>query len=148
MPLRPVNRPRRRPNRWLAATLCCAGLPCLAAEPPVDAGWLLARLERPVPSTTPFVELRGSALLDAPLRVSGEYRRPAEDVLVRVVHAPHPESTTLRDGTIELERNGKVRLLALSRAAELAGLRAGFGALLGGDRATLERHFDVDAAGH
>lgn len=100
-----------------------------------------------MPSTTPFVELRESPLLDAPLRVTGEYRRPAVDVLVRVVQAPHPEKTTLRDGTIEIERNGKVRRFALSRAPELAGLRAGFGALLGGDRATLARHFDIDADG-
>lgn len=148
MPLRPSSLPRRRPGRWLAASLCCAVLPCLAADPaPVDAGWILARLERPVPSTTPFVELRESPLLEAPLRVSGEYRRPAVDVLVRVVHAPHPETTTLRDGTIEIERNGKVRRFALSRAPELGGLRAGFGALLGGDRKTLERHFDVEADG-
>lgn len=93
------------------------------------------------------MELRGSPLLKAPLRVSGEYRRPAADVLVRVVHAPHPETTTLRDGAIAIERNGKVRRFALSRAPELAGLQAGFGALLGGDRKTLERQFAVDAEG-
>ena len=100
-----------------------------------------------MPSTTPFVELRGSALLDAPLRVSGEYRRPAADVLVRVVHAPHPESTTLRDGTIELERNGKVRRFALSRAPELAGLQASFGALLSGDRTALSEHYAITSTG-
>lgn len=93
------------------------------------------------------MELRGSPLLEAPLRVSGEYRRPEADVLVRVVRAPHPEKTTLRDGTIEIARAGKVRRFALSRAPELAGLQAGFGALLGGDRETLERHFAIEASG-
>ncbi|HEU4814275.1 MAG TPA: LolA-related protein [Xanthomonadaceae bacterium] len=141
---------RQRFARLLLASLCCAALPCLAAEPapgPVDAGWILARLERPVPSRTPFLELRGSPLLEAPLRVSGEYRRPAVDVLVRVVRAPHPETTTLRDGAIEIERNGKVRRFALSRAPELAGLQAGFGALLAGDRTTLEKHYAIKATG-
>ena len=56
-----------------------------------------------MPSRTPFVELRGSALLEAPLRVTGEYRRPEADVLVRAVAAPHPETTTIRDGTITVE---------------------------------------------
>ena len=100
-----------------------------------------------MPSSTPFVELRGSPLLEAPVRVSGEYRRPAADVLVRVVRAPHPETTTLRDGGIEIERNGKVRRFALARAPELAGLQAGFGALLAGDNAMLERHYDIEATG-
>jgi hypothetical protein len=132
---------------WLLASLCCASLPSLAAEPAVDAGWILARLERPVPSSTPFVELRESPLLEAPLRVSGEYRRPALDVLVRVVQAPHRETTTLRDGGIEIERNGRTRRFAASRAPELAGLQAGFGALLAGDGDTLRRHFTIAAKG-
>ena len=79
--------------------------------------------------------------------MGGEYRRPAAGVLVRVVTAPYPETTTLRDGGIEIERNGKVRRFALARAPELAGLQAGFGALLSGDRDELERHFSVDVEG-
>ena len=132
--------------RWLLAIACCIALPCLAAEP-VDTGWILARLERPVPSRTPFVELRGSALLEAPLRVTGEYRRPEADVLVRAVTAPHPETTTIRDGTITIERNDKARRFALSRAPELGGLQAGFGALLAGDEAALRQHFTLASEG-
>ena len=155
MPLQPPTTPRRRPAsrfraRLMLASLCCAALPCLAAEPApvaVDAGWILARMARPVPSRTPFLELRGSPLLEAPMRVTGEYRRPAADVLVREVSAPHPEATTLRDGAIEIKRNGKVRRFALSRAPELAGLQAGFGALLAGDRDTLEQHYALAAKG-
>lgn len=100
-----------------------------------------------MPSRTPFVELRGSALLEAPLRVTGEYRRPEADVLVRAVTAPHPETTTIRDGTITIERNGKARRFALSRAPELGGLQAGFGALLSGDGDALRAHFTLAAEG-
>lgn len=100
-----------------------------------------------MPSRTPFLELRGSALLDAPLRVSGEYRRPDRDVLVREVTAPHPETTTIADGGITIERNGKARRFPLSRAPELAGLQAGFGALLGGDEASLRKHFSLASEG-
>lgn len=100
-----------------------------------------------MPSSTPFLELRESSLLDAPLRVSGEYRRPSLDVLVRVVQAPHRETTTLRGGTIEIERNGRTRRFAASRAPELAGLQAGFGALLAGDVDTLKQHFAIASRG-
>lgn len=145
-PFPPMPR-RRRATAWLLAILCCAALPSTAAEPAVEAGWILARLQRPVPSSTPFLELRDSPLLEAPLRVSGEYRRPAQDVLVRVVQAPQLETTTLRAGTIEIERNGRTRRFAASRAPELAGLQAGFGALLAGDADTLARHFAIAARG-
>lgn len=105
-------------------------------------------MARPAPSRTPFVELRGSALLKAPLRVSGEYLRPDEATLVRRVQAPYAETTTIRGGTLEIARAGhSPRRLALSRAPELAGLQAGFGALLAGDRAAIERHYRIAAEG-
>lgn len=124
-------------------------LPCLAAEAaPVEAGWILERVARPAPTRTPFVELRGSSLLKAPLRVSGEYVRPDEDTLVRRVQAPYAETTTIRGGTIEIARAGQSpRRFALSRAPELAGLQAGFGALLAGDRDTIERHYRIATEG-
>lgn len=143
-------RPRaRRPAWWLLAAAWALALPCLAAEPaPVDAAWILQRLARPAPTRTPFVELRGSALLKAPLRVSGEYLRPDEGTLVRQVQAPYAETTTIRGGSIEIARAGQSpRRFALSRAPELAGLQAGFGALLAGDRAAIERHYRIATEG-
>lgn len=105
-------------------------------------------MARPAPTRTPFVELRGSALLKAPLRVSGEYLRPDEDTLVRRVRAPYAETTTIRGGTIEIARAGQSpRRFPISRAPELAGLQAGFGALLAGDRAAIERHYRITTEG-
>lgn len=110
--------------------------------------WILERLARAAPERTGFVELRESKLLKAPMRVSGEYRRPASDVLVRQVQSPYVETTTLRDGEATVARAGRApRTFALSRAPELAALQAGFGALLAGDRATLERHFAIRTQG-
>jgi hypothetical protein len=126
---------------------CLAALPCAAAEPAADAGWILQRLARPAPTRTPFLELRESPLLKAPLRVSGEYVRPDDDTLVRRVASPYVERTTIRDGQVAIERDGRVRRFALSRAPELAGLQAGFGALLAGDRAMIERHYAIEATG-
>lgn len=114
----------------------------------VDADWILARLARPAPMRTAFVELRGSALLKTPLRIAGEYQRPREDTLVREVRTPYAETTTIRASEVSIERAGKSpRTFSLSRAPELAGLQASFGALLAGDRKLLEQHYRLAVSG-
>lgn len=97
---------------------------------------------------TPFIELRGSAMLKAPLRVEGEYLRPDADTLVREVRAPYTETTTIRGGRATIVRGNRApRSFALSRAPELAGLQASFGALLGGDAAALGKDYRITASG-
>lgn len=97
---------------------------------------------------TAFVELRGSALLKAPLRIAGEYQRPTDDTLVREVRTPYAETTTIRAGEVSIARGGKSpRTFSLSRAPELAGLQASFGALLAGDRKLLEQHYRLATQG-
>jgi hypothetical protein len=133
--------------------LCSAGLPCAAAPEAgaavaVDAGWILQKLARPAPMRTAFVELRGSAMLKAPLRIEGEYQRPDQDTLVREVRSPYAETTTLRNGEATIVRVGKTpRKFPLSRVPELAGLQASFGALLSGDRSSLEKHYRLTPQG-
>lgn len=113
-----------------------------------DPAWILARIARPAPSRTPFVELRGSKLLKTPLRISGEYRHPDAATLVREVRAPYAETTTIRAGEATIERPGKApRRVSLGRYPELAGLQASFGALLAGDIAALRRHYRLDSDG-
>ena len=112
-----------------------------------DSAWVLRQLARPAPMHTAFVELRDSPLLKAPLRISGEYRRPDDATLVREVQSPYAETTTIREGQATIVRGTRSRSFSLARVPELAGLQASFGALLAGDRATLERHYRIDAAG-
>ena len=135
-------------------TLACAALPLRAAPEPaapaqaVDAGWILARIARPVPSRTPFVEVRGSHLLKAPLRLSGEFRQPDASTLVREVRSPYAETTTIRAGEATIARDGhKPRHFSLSRVPELAAVQSSFGALLSGDRERLQRHFTLASHG-
>lgn len=143
----------RTPKYGLLALLLSAAAPLSAAgpgvsEPGVAADWILARLARPAPMRTSFVELRGSRLLKTPLRIEGEYQRPNNDTLVREVRAPYSETTTIRAGEVTIARLGKPpRTFSLSRAPELAGLQASFGALLAGDRALLERHYRLATQG-
>lgn len=128
------------------AAIACAAAPARAQG--VAADWILTVLARPAPVRTDFVELRGSPLLKAPLRLSGEYRRPDADTLVREVRSPYRETTTLRAGEATIARAGKSpRTFSLSRVPELAGLQSSFGALLAGDRAGIERSYAVTAAG-
>jgi len=141
--------------------LCSAVLlPCMAwAQAPservehaqgekADSDWVLQKLARPAPMRTDFLEVRDSPLLKAPLRLSGEYRRPSDDTLVREVRAPYAETTTIRAGQATIARAGKTpRTFSLSRVPELAGLQASFGAMLSGDRATLEKFYRVGTQG-
>jgi hypothetical protein len=113
-----------------------------------DSDWVLQKLARPAPMRTDFVEVRDSPLLKAPLRLSGEYRRPDAATLVREVRTPYAETTTIRAGQATIARAGKPpRTFSLSRAPELAGLQASFGAMLSGDRATLEKFYRVSTEG-
>jgi hypothetical protein len=124
-----------------------AAAPGSASTAP-DPAWILARIARPAPSRTPFVELRGSKLLKAPLRISGEYRHPDAATLVREVRAPYAETTTIRAGEATIERPGKSpRRVSLARYPELAGMQASFGAMLAGDVDALRRHYRLDSDG-
>ncbi|WP_149195293.1 LolA-related protein [Luteimonas suaedae] len=134
------------------AALLCALVPCWAMAQAADdefgSAWILEKLARPAPVRTSFVEVRNSRMLKTPLRVTGEYLRPDAETLVREVHAPYVETTTLRDGEATIARAGRSpRTFALSRAPELAALQASFGALLDGDHDALERHYDIEMRG-
>ena len=89
----------------LALLLGAASLDAAAVESGVDD---FSRV-RPSPARmrTSFVELRGPKLLKAPLRIEGEYLRPRDDTLVREVHAPYSETTTIRAGEVTIARAGK-----------------------------------------
>ena len=151
-PLRKIVLRKTAPRNVAIALLLSAMASVAAAQAvardAVDAGWILQALARPAPMRTAFVEVRGSALLKAPLRLAGEYRRPDAATLVREVRSPYRETTTLRAGEAVIARDGKTpRRFALSRVPELAGLQTSFGALLAGDRAGIERTYTVAARG-
>jgi hypothetical protein len=109
---------------------------------------LLAALARPTPASTAFVERRESALLEAPLLLRGNLRQPDADTLLREVESPYRERSTIRAERVVVEREGSApRRFALRQAPELGALLDSFRALLGADRALLERHYRVQLAG-
>jgi hypothetical protein len=124
---------------WLAPAICCGAL---------DLDALLAKLARPAPATTPFVEVRYSKLLDQPSVVKGQLEYHEDGTLVRAVHEPFRERTEIKGETVTIERVGKSpRRFSLKRAPELRSMLAGFGAVLGGSRATLEQDFNLALKG-
>ena len=148
-----ASRLPRRTSRFAAIAFVAVAFVSIVAASAAqaqsaDADWILRALARPAPMRTDFVEVRDSALLKNPLQLSGEYRRPREDTLVREVRAPYRETTTLRAGEATIARDGKApRTFSLSRAPELASLQNSFGALLAGDRAKIEGVYRVTAQG-
>lgn len=147
-------KPRTIPRSMMlpfSAALCAVvlSMPARADAPAtVETGWILSKLAQPAPMRTSFVEVRSSRLLKNPLRLSGEYRRPDDQTLVREVRAPYVETTTLRGDQASIARGGKpARTFSLSRAPQLAGMQAGFAALLRGDAAGIGRDFSLATQG-
>ena len=91
-----------------------------------------------------FVEVRWSPLLKRALVSRGTLEYKGPDALARHVTAPYREDTEIAGDEVRVAREGrKEQRFSLARAPELRGLLAGFPALLGGDRAALEREFEA-----
>ena len=109
-----------------------------------DAVALIARLARPVPSSTAYAEVRFVHLLKTPLVQRGELDYGGAGKLGKRVEQPYRETTTIDAGSVEVQREGRsTRKFPLDRAPELQALLAGFSALLGGDAAALEKIFGI-----
>lgn len=132
---------------------------CASASAPEDAATareLVTSLGRPAPARTPFAEARFMKMLDQPLVVSGQLAWLGDDRLERQVEHPNREVSTIADGEVTQQREGREpRRFSLARAPQLQILLDSFVALLGGDSARLEQSFDVqhsadsaDSAGH
>jgi hypothetical protein len=129
---------------WLASAPAVA-----PPEPaPLDPVRLVESLAREAPARTPFTEVRFSGLLDRPLIARGEleYRGPGE--LGKRVESPYHEDTRIAAGEVTVQRGERApRQFSLSQIPELEGFLRGFGALLGGDAAALQRDFTLTARG-
>jgi hypothetical protein len=141
-----TRRPRPR-RRWLPASLLLAASCASATEDEAAIERLFAALAQPAPTSTPFVEQRDSALLEAPLELRGRLERPAAGSLAREVEMPYRERTLVRGERVTVEREGqRPRSFSLRRSPELAAVLASFQALLDGDRQALEPHYTVTLA--
>jgi hypothetical protein len=133
-------------KKWVLLTSLLLPLACIATPAPdaADANALIASLHRPAPARTPFAEARFMRVLDKPLIVSGELGWLGEDRLERRVDTPTKEVSTIADGEVTQQREGKKpRTFSLTRAPQLKVLLDSFVALLAGDPSRLSESFDV-----
>lgn len=119
-----------------------------ASEPAAAASPLIAALGQPAPAHTAFAEARFLQMLDRPLVVSGELSWLGGDRLQRRVEHPQQETSTIADGEVTQQREGRSpRHFSLKRAPQLQVLLDSFVALLGGDAARLQQAFEVRQEG-
>lgn len=112
----------------------------------VDA--LIARLARPAPAATDFIQADFSPLLARALIVTGRLDYLGPDHLSRTVRMPFQEHDDVHDDSVTVQRGGESpRQFSLQRVPQLRSLLASFPALLSGDRAALERQFTLDLHG-
>src|SRR5436305_5164 len=84
----------------------------------VDA--LVARIARPAPASTAYTEVRFVHLLRSPLVLHGQLDYNGPGHLGKRVDAPYRETTTISDGAVQVQRDGRAaRQFDLARAPEL-----------------------------
>jgi hypothetical protein len=126
--------------------LLLAASPALPPAATPETAALIGRLARPAPADTAYAEVRFVGMLKQPLVLHGELHYGGAGKLGKRVDQPYRETTTIADGSVEVQRADKpVQRFSLDRAPELQTLLAAFGALLGGDAATLTKYYQVDA---
>jgi hypothetical protein len=104
---------------------------------------LLAQLAVPDHQQLHFAETRQSALLAAPLEITGVLYRDDQGRLIRETHGPREETQILAADHVEVRRpTGYRQRFSLRRAPELAALRQALGAILDGDVNALTEHFE------
>ena len=122
-----------------AGVLVAISTPALAD----DFGELMTLLAQRSHGHVRFEEEDHVALLEHPLRSSGElvYERP--DRLEKRTLAPKPASMVLQGGTVTLESGRRKRVVALRDYPQLAPFIESLRATLAGDRTALEQSFQV-----
>lgn len=87
-------------------------------------------------------------MLDQPLVLAGELGWLGGDKLERRVDTPQRETSTIADGEVTQQREGRAaRTFSLKRAPQLQVLVDSFVALLGGDASRLDRAFTLEHTG-
>jgi hypothetical protein len=135
----------RRAAAPLLLALACAALAPAAAPDSLDE--LMRALAARRHGHVAYTEVQHLAVLDAPLRSSGELLYEAPDRLEKRVLEPRAETLVLAHGVLQATRGGRTHVLELAAAPQLAPPIESLRATLAGDRAALERFFSIDLAG-
>jgi hypothetical protein len=132
-------------RRMLIGALLCAGM--AHAQAPAGLDELMQLLASRSHGHVAFTEVHKLAMLKQPLTSSGELIYEAPERLQKLTLAPRPETLGLDHGVLTLERGHRKRVLALKDYPQVIPFVESIRATLAGDRAALERYFNVRFTG-
>lgn len=112
-----------------------------------DIDQLMAELARNPGGPAKFVEKRHLALLDKPVIATGEMNYTPPDRLEKRTLTPKAETMILDKDTLSLERDRRKMSIRLSARPEVAAFVDSIRSTLAGDRAALERSYQLTLSG-
>lgn len=123
--------------------LLCA--PAYAA--PLDLKTVFENVAVTAPARVAFREERHNPMLKEPIVLTGylEYLKPGH--LRKVIETPFEESFLIADDQIEINRDGKVRNLSLSKSKPIRAMLGGIEAILAGQTDKLDEMFNYELTG-
>jgi hypothetical protein len=126
-----------------------AGAPGSPAAAPADAALdqVLQLLAQRRHGHVTFTEVHELAVLEHPLQSSGELLYDAPDRLEKRTLAPKPEDLLLEHGVLTAQRGNRRRVLNLRDYPQVVPFVESIRATLAGDRAALERYFNLQFSG-
>lgn len=134
-----------KPVLWLLVALFWSHL--AQAQTAFTLDNLFTLLSGQTRGTTTFTEKKFIKGLDAPIESSGELGFEAPGRMLKRTLLPRPETLTLDNRMITLERGRQTRTLSLDEYPEMAVHIEGIRACLAGDRTALERLYRVELSG-
>ncbi len=138
-------------RRDLRPALLCAVLAGLAWQPTraenSDLDRLMSLLAQRRHGHVSFVEKKYISVLDRPVESSGELLYEAPDHLEKRTLEPRPESLVLEGGMVSAQRGRRHYVLDLRQYPQVLPFIESIRATLAGDRAALERVFNVQFSG-
>jgi hypothetical protein len=125
-----------------------AGLACaLAHAAPFDVGALMAMLRSAHPGRATYHETRYISVLDQPVETSGELRFTPPDRLEKRSVGLNAETLVADRDTVTIDRAGRHQVLSLAQYPEIGVFVDSIRGTLAGDRALLEKTYDLSLAG-
>lgn len=120
----------------------------VATESTADLDRVMSALAQRKHGHVSFEEQKFIALLDRPVESSGELMYDAPDRLEKRTIKPKPESLVLAGGIVSAQRGRRHYVLDLKQYPQVVPFIESIRATLAGDRAALERVFEIDFAGN
>jgi hypothetical protein len=133
--------------RLAALAVLLRPTPSFTQQPQAGLDEVMAVLAQRRHAEATFTEEKYLSVLKQPLRSSGRLIYQAPDHLEERTLTPRPQSLVLDHGLLSMKLGGRSRTLRLADYPQLAPLIDSIRATLAGDRAALERTFQLAFSG-